>query len=51
LQYRYSGGGTTVAQQLLVDVLGKPFPEIMRKLVFKPLEMNDSTYEQPLPND
>ncbi len=51
LQYRYSGGGTTVAQQLLVDVLGKPFPEIMHELVFEPLGMNDSTYEQPLPSD
>jgi CubicO group peptidase (beta-lactamase class C family) len=27
-QFRYSGGGTTVAQQLLVDVLGKPFPDL-----------------------
>lgn len=51
LQYRYSGGGTIVAQQLLVDVLGKPFPEIMQELVFEPLEMNNSTYEQPLPSD
>jgi CubicO group peptidase (beta-lactamase class C family) len=51
LQYRYSGGGTTVAQQLLVDVLGKQFPEIMHELVFEPLEMNNSTYKQPLPSD
>ncbi|MBR8839928.1 MAG: beta-lactamase family protein [Stigonema ocellatum SAG 48.90 = DSM 106950] len=51
LQYRYSGGGTIVAQQLLVDVLGKPFPEIMHELVLQPLEMNNSTYEQPLPSD
>lgn len=48
-QTRYSGGGTTVGQQLLVDVLGMPFPEIMRALVLDPLQMNDSTYEQPLP--
>lgn len=51
LQYRYSGGGTTVAQQLLVDVLGKSFPEIMRELVLEPLKMDDSTFEQPLPID
>ncbi len=39
LHYRYSGGGTTVAQQVLVDVLGKPFPEIMRELVLELLGM------------
>ena len=51
LQIRYSGGGTTVAQQALVDTLGRPFPEIMRTLVLDPLGMIDSTYEQPLPDD
>ena len=48
-QFRYSGGGTTVAQQALVDLLKKPFPQIMDELVFQPLGMIDSTYEQPLP--
>lgn len=51
LHHRYSGGGTTIAQQVLVDVLGKPFPEIMRELVLDPLGMTNSTYQQPLPND
>jgi CubicO group peptidase (beta-lactamase class C family) len=50
-RFRYSGGGTTVAQQLVVDVLGRPFPEIMRGLVLGPLGMDSSTYEQPLPDD
>ncbi|MBA3947373.1 MAG: serine hydrolase [Herpetosiphonaceae bacterium] len=50
-QFRYSGGGTTVAQQLVVDVLGKPFPQIMRELILDPLEMHDSTYAQPLPRE
>ena len=51
VQFRYSGGGTTIAQQLLVDALGKSFPEIMRTLVLDPLRMADSTYEQFLPKD
>jgi CubicO group peptidase (beta-lactamase class C family) len=46
---RYSGGGTTVMQQLLVDVTGKPFPMLMRELVLGPAGMTRSTYEQPLP--
>jgi CubicO group peptidase (beta-lactamase class C family) len=48
-QFRYSGGGTTIAQQVVVDVLRKPFPDVMRELVLEPLGMSDSTYEQPLP--
>ena len=46
-QFRYSGGGTTVAQQLLVDLLQMPFPKIMHGLILGPLEMTRSTYEQP----
>lgn len=48
-QFRYSGGGITVAQQALVDLLKKPFPQIMRELVLDPLGLTNSTYEQPLP--
>jgi CubicO group peptidase (beta-lactamase class C family) len=48
-QLRYSGGGITVAQQLVVDVLGQPFQTIMREMVLEPLDMAHSTYEQPLP--
>jgi CubicO group peptidase (beta-lactamase class C family) len=46
---RYSGGGYTVLQQLMVDVSGKPFPAYMRDNVLQPLGMTNSTYEQPLP--
>ena len=48
-QYRYSSDGYTVLQQLLIDVEGKPFPQLMNDLVFAPLEMRHSTFEQPLP--
>ncbi len=48
-RFRYSGGGTTVAQQVVMDVLQRPFPDIMRTLVLEPLAMRTSTYEQPLP--
>ena len=47
--FRYSGGGYTVMQQLLIDLNGKPFPEIMSETVLGKLEMTDSTYQQPLP--
>jgi CubicO group peptidase (beta-lactamase class C family) len=48
-RWRYSGGGYTVMQQLLADVAGKPFPQIMRETVLEPFGMSASTYEQPLP--
>ena len=36
-------------QQLLVDVTGEPYPELLRRLVLEPVGMRDSTFEQPLP--
>jgi CubicO group peptidase (beta-lactamase class C family) len=47
-QFRYSGGGYTVIQQLLEDVTGKPFPEFMQSTVLDRLHMKNSTFEQPL---
>ena len=48
-RWRYSGGGYTVMQQLLIDVSGKSFPELTRDLVLAPAGMRQSTYENPLP--
>lgn len=47
--FRYSGGGTSVAQLLMADVAKKPFPRIMHDEVLGPVGMTSSTYEQPLP--
>src|ERR1700751_5557216 len=46
---RYSGGGITIEQQLMMDVSGKQFPALMRELVLDKIGMSDSSYEQPLP--
>jgi len=48
-KWRYSGGGVTVEQQLIMDVNGKPFPAFMRETVLDKIGMSDSSYEQPLP--
>ena len=48
-KFRYSGGGAEVIQQLLMDITGQPFPELMKRLVLAPVGMTLSTYEQPLP--
>src|SRR5579864_4228444 len=46
---RYSGGGVTIEQLMMVDVTGKQFPTLMRELVLDKIGMTDSSYEQPLP--
>ena len=50
-QWKYSGGGYVVMQQMVVDVTGKPFPRFMDETVLKPLGMSSSTYSQPLPEE
>jgi CubicO group peptidase (beta-lactamase class C family) len=45
----YSGGGYMILQQLLDDVTGKPFPELLNELVLRPAGMVHSTFEEPLP--
>ena len=46
---RYSGGGVTIEQQLMIDVTGKPFPQFMQQTVLSKIGMTESSYEQPLP--
>jgi CubicO group peptidase (beta-lactamase class C family) len=48
--WRYSGGGITVAQQMVVDVTGEPYPQYLQKTVLGPIGMTNSSFEQPLPN-
>jgi CubicO group peptidase (beta-lactamase class C family) len=48
-KFRYSGGGVTIEQQVVIDVTGKAFPQFMRETVLDKIGMADSTYEQPLP--
>lgn len=47
--WRYSGGGYTVMQLLLTQVLGKSFPVILDQEVLRPVGMSHSTFLQPLP--
>ncbi len=47
-QFRYSGGGYCILQQVLMDVTGQPFPKLMREIVLDPVGMHQSTFDQPL---
>jgi CubicO group peptidase (beta-lactamase class C family)/ATP-dependent Clp protease adapter protein ClpS len=50
-RFQYSGGGYTIMQQLLIDVTGKPFPDLVGELVLKPFGMTHSGFFQPLPKE
>ncbi len=47
-KWQYSGGGYVVLQQMIIDVIGKTFPDFMKESVLTPLEMGRSTFEQPI---
>jgi len=47
-QMRYSGGGTTLAQLTLQDVANESLPTMSQRLLFKPLGMTRSGFEQPI---
>jgi CubicO group peptidase (beta-lactamase class C family) len=48
-QFRYSGSHYALLQQLMVDVTQTPFPELMQTLIFQPLDMRSSSYDQTYP--
>ncbi|MDY8136016.1 serine hydrolase [Aquimarina sp. 2201CG5-10] len=43
-----SAGGYTIIQQMMMDIEGKKFQELMNELVFQPLEMKNSRFKQSL---
>ncbi|HET7851615.1 MAG TPA: serine hydrolase domain-containing protein, partial [Methyloceanibacter sp.] len=45
--YHYSGGGYEIAEALMQDAGGKPFPQLMQDLVLGPMDMTDSSFVQP----
>jgi len=50
-RFRYSGGGSTIAQLAIMDIEKKPYPQIAKETVLGPVGMTASTYSQPLPDD
>ena len=46
---RYSGGGYTVVQQVLEEVTRMPFARLAREMIFEPLGMTASSFDDPLP--
>ena len=51
VRFRYSGGGTTILQLVLTELEKKPYAKIMNETVIGPLNMSNSTFSQPLPDE
>jgi CubicO group peptidase (beta-lactamase class C family) len=47
-RWSYSGGGYTIAQQLVEDVTGHVFEDVARELVLAPIGMTHTMFHQPL---
>ena len=48
-EFRYSGGGSMIAQLALMDVSKKSFSNLTQEIIFDKLGMNNSTFIQPVP--
>ena len=48
-EFRYSGGGSMIAQLALMDVSKQSFSSLTQQILFDKLGMKNSTFEQPLP--
>ncbi len=46
--FKYSGGGVTIMQLALTDVIGKSYSDIVQGWVLGPIGMTRSGYDQPL---
>lgn len=49
-RFKYSGGGTTIVQLALTDLLGRDFEGLLRERVLDPLGMAHSDFTQPAPD-
>lgn len=47
-RFQYSGGGTTIVQQLIEDVSGQTYADFVAETVLRPLQMHHSLYDHPL---
>lgn len=49
-KYDYSGGGITVSQKIIEDVTGLSYEKATKELLFKPLNLTRTSFENPLPS-
>ncbi|GAB3959358.1 hypothetical protein GCM10028805_55330 [Spirosoma harenae] len=47
VRFKYSGGGTTISQLMVMDITKQPYDQFMWENVLKPMGMANSSYTQP----
>ncbi|MEL6534400.1 MAG: serine hydrolase domain-containing protein [Bacteroidota bacterium] len=47
--FKYSGGGITILQLLVEEITGKPYAQAAHEILFAPVGLARSSYENPLP--
>jgi CubicO group peptidase (beta-lactamase class C family) len=50
-QWRYSGGGYEIVEQLVFEATGRPFAAVMQEQVLEPTDMGSTTYVVELPDE
>jgi CubicO group peptidase (beta-lactamase class C family) len=48
-EFRYSGGGSMIAQMAIMDVSGQDYGDFTNEAIFKKLGLQHTTFAQPLP--
>ena len=51
VQSAYSNYATSIAGLIVSNISGVPFEDYIKKYIFEPLNMNHSTFEEPLPEE
>lgn len=51
VKFLYSGGGVLISQKIIEDLLKISYDKWITKTVLNPLNMNSSSYDQPLPQE
>ena len=49
--WKYSGGGYSIIQLMMIEASQKSFPQLMQETLFAPLKMTRSLYAERLPTD
>lgn len=47
LKFQYSGGGTSISQMILTDIVKQPYDKWMDDNILRPIGMTSSTFAQP----
>lgn len=48
---KYSNPGYSIIQKIIEDISAESFEDVMKEILFDPIKMNDSSFQQPIPTN